>query len=612
MDQRRNNMKKPKENDENKKSTEGFLMRKIALCLLIFITMLVLTTALAETDRSITITSDSNIVFAKKQLKLQAEVNNLYDSVSSKTKIVWESDHPEVAKVNNGTVSGVSPGKATIKASAKDNPGIFATYDVEVRVPVKTIKADPTRIQMYVGEKQKDETNLVVTVLPEDAYYKEVVMASTDENVITVDSSGKITAIGPGKAKITVTSTEPGCKAKAVVNVTVKEYVDKIVIEDNNVTIAEKKSKTAKAIIEPKTAANKKLQWVSADENVAKVSNKGQITGVACGTTTINVISADTGKVSETINVTVIKEIKKIVVDNTKLALQSSDDTWEQKITIIPEDATYQNLEWKSSDEKIATVDSTGKITPIAAGKCTITGTAQDGYNAKVKVSVKVKNPTPEAGARLKNDAGVIGKIIVPAEVFFPKDINESKDLKKQIRANQKSDSGKRSVDVVYPDYRLYAFYNSVTGRLSNEDDIQLDNNRIEKKVGFRLIASYNHQDQKINRCFVMKNWQEGGASIELMDYYYPNGRYSLSRQVSTKENDEIYYFDTNETERNFAGSEESVHIPANEWMHIIVADGQIITNEKCSDPPYSDMTPNIQIIGKLNVLNYPRSVEVE
>lgn len=587
-------------------------MRKIALCLLIFITMLVLTTALAETDRSITITSDSNIVFAKKQLKLQAEVNNLYDSVSSKTKIVWESDHPEVAKVNNGTVSGVSPGKATIKASAKDNPGIFATYDVEVRVPVKTIKADPIRIQMYVGEKQKDETNLVVTVLPEDAYYKEVVMASTDENVITVDSSGKITAIGPGKAKITVTSTEPGCKAKAVVNVTVKEYVDKIAIEDNNVTIAEKKSKTAKAIIEPKTAANKKLQWVSADENVAKVSNKGQITGVACGTTTINVISADTGKVSETINVTVIKEIKKIVVDNTKLALQSSDDTWEQKITIIPEDATYQNLEWKSSDEKIATVDSTGKITPIAAGKCTITGTAQDGYNAKVKVSVKVKNPTPEAGARLKNDAGEIGKIIVPAEVFFPKDINESKDLKKQIRANQKSDSGKRSVDVVYPDYRLYAFYNSVTGRLSNEDDIQLDNNRIEKKVGFRLIASYNHQDQKINRCFVMKNWQEGGASIELMNYYYPNGRYSLSRQVSTKENDEIYYFDTNETERNFAGSEESVHIPANEWMHIIVADGQIITNEKCSDPPYSDMTPNIQIIGKLNVLNYPRSVEVE
>lgn len=42
-------------------------------------------------------------------------------------------------------------------------------------------------------------------------------------------------------------------------------------------------------------------------------------------------------------------------------------------VTYVPEDASYQNLEWKSSDESVAVVDAHGVITAVAAGSAVIT-----------------------------------------------------------------------------------------------------------------------------------------------------------------------------------------------------------------------------------------------
>lgn len=58
--------------------------------------------------------------------------------------------------------------------------------------------------------------------------------------------------------------------------------------------------------------------------------------------------------------------------------------------TVEPADATNKNLTWSSSDESIATVDQTGKVKGIAAGKATVTVTTEDGnFTATCEVTVR-------------------------------------------------------------------------------------------------------------------------------------------------------------------------------------------------------------------------------
>lgn len=60
-------------------------------------------------------------------------------------------------------------------------------------------------------------------------------------------------------------------------------------------------------------------------------------------------------------------------------AAQEGEKTIQLKATITPDDATNQKLTWKSDNEDVATVDNTGKVTAVAAGKAIITVTTEDG-----------------------------------------------------------------------------------------------------------------------------------------------------------------------------------------------------------------------------------------
>lgn len=71
-------------------------------------------------------------------------------------------------------------------------------------------------------------------------------------------------------------------------------------------------------------------------------------------------------------------DVKSVSLDKSELTL-AIKGTYTLKATVAPSDATNKNVTWKSSDDKIATVDKDGKVTAIAAGKATITVTTEDG-----------------------------------------------------------------------------------------------------------------------------------------------------------------------------------------------------------------------------------------
>lgn len=55
--------------------------------------------------------------------------------------------------------------------------------------------------------------------------------------------------------------------------------------------------------------------------------------------------------------------------------------------TVAPENADDKTVTWTSSDNAVATVDSTGKVTGVAAGTADITATAS-GKTAKATITV--------------------------------------------------------------------------------------------------------------------------------------------------------------------------------------------------------------------------------
>ncbi len=75
-------------------------------------------------------------------------------------------------------------------------------------------------------------------------------------------------------------------------------------------------------------------------------------------------------------------------------------------VTITPENVTDKNVKWKSNDENIATISSTGEITAKKAGKVEITATSSNGKIDTIKINVR-EEPKLENNNIAKNNSMV-------------------------------------------------------------------------------------------------------------------------------------------------------------------------------------------------------------
>ena len=122
------------------------------------------------------------------------------------TTVTWASDNPSVAAVDqSGKITAVSEGTATITVTTTDG-GFSATCTVTVtKAPVHAtgVELDANALTLEIG----DTATLTATITPADTT-DQPVWSSSDESVVTVDQSGKITAVGRGEATITVKAGE--------------------------------------------------------------------------------------------------------------------------------------------------------------------------------------------------------------------------------------------------------------------------------------------------------------------------------------------------------------------------------------------------------------------
>ena len=118
--------------------------------------------------------------------------------------ITWTSSDATVAKVENGKVTALKAGTATITASVSDTVKATCTVNVAAeKKPLTGIEATAGKTELKYG----DETTITVALTPVDT--TDVVIAtykSSNDKVVTVDANGKVVAVGAGEATVTVTA----------------------------------------------------------------------------------------------------------------------------------------------------------------------------------------------------------------------------------------------------------------------------------------------------------------------------------------------------------------------------------------------------------------------
>ena len=148
---------------------------------------------------------------------------------------------------------------------------------------------------------------------------------------------------------------------------------------------------TLTATVAPANATNKAVTWKSSDEKIATVSNTGIVKGIANGNAVITATTMD-GSKTATCNVTVgTGGIESITLDKTAMTLRVGGTAQQLSATILPATAASQALTWTSSNTNVATVSSTGLVTPVSVGTAIITVASPD-KSKTATCSVTVSN----------------------------------------------------------------------------------------------------------------------------------------------------------------------------------------------------------------------------
>lgn len=237
---------------------------------------------------SIAVAPKSAKINVGKQQQLTTAI--LPDNADSKD-IKWTSSDETIATVdNNGMVTGIKQGKATITATPLDGTKFSDKCDIEVISSVTGVTLDQNEISLNVGDAGR---LLYATVAPATADNKNVTWSSDNEAAATVDNTGKVTPQKEGTANITVTTLDGGLTATCKVTVT-KPVLTSLSVDPSTISLtALARTKAVNLVgIYNNNAAGEKVnpvdaKWTVKDPNVATIIEPGVIAAKGNGSTTV-------------------------------------------------------------------------------------------------------------------------------------------------------------------------------------------------------------------------------------------------------------------------------------------------------------------------------------
>ena len=139
----------------------------------------------------------------------------------------------------------------------------------------------------------------------------------------------------------------------------------------------------------PEDAVDKKITYSSSNTNVAIISSSGKITGVGSGKATITAKTSN--GISNSIEITVYSPVTDILISTENIVIQV-DRNFTINAEVLPEDANNKQINFKTENSQIATVDESGKVTGVSEGNTNIiVSSSENNITKTIKVTVTKK-----------------------------------------------------------------------------------------------------------------------------------------------------------------------------------------------------------------------------
>ena len=304
--------------------------------------------------------------------------------------VTWRSGNAKIVKVNaeTGKLTGVKKGSAYVYASFDDGEEVACKVTVKAAPGKITLKT--TALTISTGM-----TFQLSGSFPKGTASATLTCTSSDEKVATVDGTGLITAVGAGKATITVKTFN---NKKAKCKLTVVPEPAAVVFPSASVSLGQtqKVALNAEALsadgeVTPATITYS-IDPNSQDAGCIKLdAATGEVTGVRKGQAVV--LAATNNGMLATCAVVVAAAPKAISLSASALTIGVKETYAGLKAEVTPPDGESEcatAVTWSTSSAKVVKVDpATGELYGVKDGSATITAKTVNGLSKKCKVTVK-------------------------------------------------------------------------------------------------------------------------------------------------------------------------------------------------------------------------------
>lgn len=243
---------------------------------------------------------------------------------------------------------------------------------------VTNVRLNTHSHNMNTGE----EFQLQCAVTPANADNKDVIWSSSNDEIASVDHSGKVKALKRGQVKIVATSKDDN-SISDVCELTITQLATAIELYEHEVRLAIGKHITLHAYVSPQDVNNDKVEWDYSNYYVATeigfdyYDGSTTVEGRHKGTVKIIAKTCDGSNLSDTCEMTVWQPVTSVSLDKHECSMKIGETT-TLRTSILPNDADNKDLVWRSSNESVATVEN-GVVTAHASGKARVRVEPADG-----------------------------------------------------------------------------------------------------------------------------------------------------------------------------------------------------------------------------------------
>lgn len=378
-------------------------MKKLTLLLLALLLFILPLSALAAQDRAV---FDKTVTTLFEGETLQTILQ--LEGAPAGGTVAYTSSAPHNAAVDgNGLVTGISKGRTTITATVRaGNKTWRAALNLNILRKVSEVQLDETKLPVYQPADEEiallltEYTELPVlvlrlganqqlraTALPQDANDRKVIISTDDETVVSVKGN-VLRPLKKGECTLTIASQQ-NPEVMAQYRVLVVQPVTKLTVEGDGNTIFVGEQLPLTASFTPDNASIPHAVWTSGNESIIAVDENGVVTGMGKGSAYVKATAADGSGKNASYRVQVKQQPEKIELNEMEFIVNMGSYK-VLRATVLPQNTNDKAVTWSSSDEKVAKVNASGRITPVSVGHCVITCQSREfpGVYAEANVHV--------------------------------------------------------------------------------------------------------------------------------------------------------------------------------------------------------------------------------